>query len=181
MSRKKKSNEYDINGDFGVGITSNTGAEFYFDIEDYERIKDYCWNEHALSNGYHSLEAWQQTTKKIVRMPWVIMGKWCDHINHNPLDNRKSNLRFVSQQENVYNRGIQKTNTSGVIGVYWLKDRNKWRAQLRKSGEQVHISDHTDFLSAIKARLAAEAKFFGEYSPQLHLFQRFGIQAEVIQ
>jgi hypothetical protein len=37
----KKYNEYDLSNEYGIGITSN-GYEFYFDLEDYELIKNYC-------------------------------------------------------------------------------------------------------------------------------------------
>lgn len=48
-----------------------------------------------------------------------------DHINRDPLDNRKSNLRFVSRYENMQNR-------EEGLGVYWDRDRNKWVAQYSK-------------------------------------------------
>ena len=169
-------NSYNLEGEYGVGYTSNTGAEFFFDKEDFDLIRNYTWNEHILTNGYHALEAWDSNTKTIVRMPWVIAGKNQDHINHNPLDNRKHNLREATQRENVYNRGRQKTNISGVTGVFWMKDRNKWRSQLRKNGESLHTKDHIDFHDAVKERLQAEATYFGEFAPQAHLFPFYGIR-----
>ena len=39
----KKYNKYNLNGEYGIGWTSNTNEEFYFDLEDYDKIKDYCW------------------------------------------------------------------------------------------------------------------------------------------
>ena len=39
---KKKYNTYDLSGDYGIGYTSKD-EEFYFDLEDYDKIKDYCW------------------------------------------------------------------------------------------------------------------------------------------
>lgn len=41
----KKFNTYDLTGEYGIGYTSNTNEPFYFDIEDYNKIKDYCWRE----------------------------------------------------------------------------------------------------------------------------------------
>ena len=45
----KKYNKYDLSGEYGIGWTSNTNKEFYFDLDDYGKIKDICWCE--LSNG----------------------------------------------------------------------------------------------------------------------------------
>lgn len=50
-----------------------------------------------------------------------------DHLNHNTLDNRKCNLRCVSQRENCRNR--QKPGTSRYPGVYWDKTKHKWTAK----------------------------------------------------
>ena len=44
-----KYNKYDLLGSFGVGWTTNTNKEFWFDLEDYDKIKDYCWAEN--NNG----------------------------------------------------------------------------------------------------------------------------------
>ena len=167
MGRKKIFNKYDLSGQYGVGFTTNTNSRFYFDIEDFDLIKDYSWNEHILQNGYHALEAWSSEQKSIVRMSWIICGKGYDHINHNPLDNRKENLRTATQVQNIYNRGKQRTNKSGVIGVYWMKDRNKWRAQLRKYGKIVMSAQFDSFDEAVAERLKAEQKYFGAFSPQL--------------
>lgn len=162
----KKANKYILNGEYGIGFTSNTNKEFFFDLEDYAIIKDYCWSEHALNNGYHTLEAWERGKSRVIRMPWLIMGKWYDHKDHNSLNNRKSNLRRVSQRENIFNRGKQKTNTSGVIGVHWMKDRNKWRASIRKDGKLYLVGDYELFDDAVAARMQAEIQYFGVYAPQ---------------
>ena len=45
----KKYNTYDLSGEYGIGYTSK-GEEFWFDLNDYNKIKDYCW--YYNSNGY---------------------------------------------------------------------------------------------------------------------------------
>ena len=47
-AEKHKTNVYDLTGDFGVGYTLNTNEEFYFDLENYNLIKDYGWYKHTL-------------------------------------------------------------------------------------------------------------------------------------
>lgn len=39
----KRYNIYDLTGEYGIGYTSK-GEKFYFDLEDYDKIKDYCWH-----------------------------------------------------------------------------------------------------------------------------------------
>ena len=45
-----KGNKYDLNREYGIGWTSNTNQEFYFDLEDYDKIKNYTWLE--TDSGY---------------------------------------------------------------------------------------------------------------------------------
>lgn len=82
-----------------------------------------------------------------------------DHINHDRLDNRIDNLRLVSNQENHKNRSKSPRNTSGVTGVYWHKQKNKWHAKIKSNGKNKHIGYFTNKADAIAARRAAEKKY----------------------
>ena len=42
VKKIKKYNTYDLSGEYGIGYTTK-GEKFLFDLEDYEKIKDYCW------------------------------------------------------------------------------------------------------------------------------------------
>lgn len=53
-----------------------------------------------------------------------------DHVNRNPLDNRRENLRLATRNQNMQNRGIKSNNTSGFIGVQ-RHSLNRWRADIR--------------------------------------------------
>jgi hypothetical protein len=54
-----------------------------------------------------------------------------DHINGDSLNNAKHNLRKVSLKVNHQNKLIPITNTSGVMGVTWDKNKLKWRTEVR--------------------------------------------------
>lgn len=54
----------------------------------------------------------------------------CDHINGDPLDNRRANLRNITQSQNLMNRGAFSSSPSGVKGVIFDKKANKWRVQV---------------------------------------------------
>lgn len=173
---KKKYNKYDLSGEYGVGWTSNTNKEFYFDLEDYDKIKNYCWIEDIGTNGYSSVRARVPGESRRVIMSWIIVGdKWYDHINRNPLDNRKENLRKTTITENNRNCSISKNNTSGIIGVYWNKRNNNWRASITVDRKRIELGSFKNKEDAIVARLNAEKKYFGEFSPQKHLFKQYKI------
>lgn len=173
--RLKKYNQYNLDGEYGVGLTYNTNVEFYFDKEDYELIKDYCWIEHITHNNYHALEAVDTKLKKIIRMHFVLMGETCDHINKNPLDNRRSNLRIATQAKNRQNTSKSSRNKSGIIGVCWLKKLQQWQVMIGVNNKNIYLGCFTNKEDAIKVRLNAEVKYFGEFAPQIHLFEQYGI------
>lgn len=172
----KKYNRYDLSGEYGVGWTTNTDREFYFDLEDFDKIKDYCWVTGVSGTGYTSLVTYDNESKKMIKMAWLFGCKSYDHIDRNPLNNRKNNLRPATRSENSRNSSLSRRNTSGVIGVSWIKDRQKWLSQIGFDNTNHRIGSFTAKEDAIKARLEAELKYFGpEFAPQRHLFEQYGI------
>lgn len=75
-----------------------------------------------------------------------------DHINRDRLDNRRSNLRSVTNQENSLNKGINKNNTSGYKGVSWDKTRGSWKAHITTGGAMINIGRYQTKDEARKAR-----------------------------
>ena len=79
-----------------------------------------------------------------------------DHINRDKIDNRLSNLREVSRQCNARNTGNISSNTSGVKGVYFDKEKDAWMAIVRVSGKAIKLGTTKDFVEAVALRLAGE-------------------------
>ena len=78
-----------------------------------------------------------------------------DHINHDGCDNRIVNLREVTAREQSMNTRLSNSNTSGVKGVSFLKDRGKWRASANIDGKKTNLGTFYDLKDAIAARKAA--------------------------
>ena len=97
------------------------------------------------------------------RVIWAMMhDEWpdtIDHINGVPSDNRIKNLRSVSQSENCRNAKRPSNNKSGVCGVCWHKQKNKWAAQIKAGGKQKNLGYFDDFDDAVAARKKAEIKY----------------------
>ena len=81
-----------------------------------------------------------------------------DHINHDGCDNRIVNLREVTAKEQAMNTRLSKSNTSGVKGVSFLKDRNKWRASANIDGKKTSLGTFLTMNEAVAARLKAEKR-----------------------
>ena len=83
-----------------------------------------------------------------------------DHINGNRQDNRFDNLRSVVHRENCRNQPIPAHNTSGALGVVWLKAAKRWRAQIAIPGEKnKHLGVFARFEDAVLARKEAEKHY----------------------
>lgn len=173
----RNKNRYDLTGEYGVGWTSNTNEEFYFDLDDYDKIKDYCWYVRITNNTkenrkkYHCLETW--IDDKAMRFTELIGCKYYDHIDRNPLNNKKDNLRPCTQGENSKNHSLYSNNTSGVSGV--SASNSKYRSYIDMNHKRINIGTFNDKNDAIIARLKAEKEYFGEFAPQQHLFEEYGI------
>ena len=79
-----------------------------------------------------------------------------DHINHDCLDNRFSNLREVTHSENGKNRSKSRDNKSGFNGVSWNKREKKWKAQVRINKKSIHLGTFENFNDAVYARKSAD-------------------------
>lgn len=158
-------NIFDVTNKYGIGYTTNN-QEFYFDLEDYDKIKEYTWCIN--SDGY--VVAWDTDAEKFIYMHRLVTGltfndKYnVDHRYHQTNDNRKENLRICTHQENSRNASVSKNNTSGVTGVLWLDNIQMWCARIMVNYQTINLLCTTDFNEAVKARKTAENKYFGEYS-----------------
>lgn len=66
-----------------------------------------------------------------------------DHINHQTLDNRRSNLRILPHLGNLQNRIARRSSRSQHRGVSWSTAEQKWKATVRVDGLNVHLGYFT--------------------------------------
>lgn len=94
----------------------------------------------------------------------IMLGEWpkeeVDHINGNRSDNRWVNLRPVTRKENTRNKCIRSNNTSGICGVYFDKQLNKWRSKISTNkNKNKHLGVFSNLFDAVCARKSAENKY----------------------
>lgn len=95
------------------------------------------------------------------RVIWAMFhGDWplhqIDHINGIRSDNRISNLRAVTNAENMKNQFRSPRNTSGATGVYWSLKPAMWRSTIKCNGKRISLGYFKDFEAAVAARKRAE-------------------------
>jgi len=163
-------NKYDLSGEYGIGYTSNCNEEginyFYFDLEDYDKIKDYHWH---FQNGYIAAKDFHKNYNTCVKLHRLIMNpppeKEVDHIYHKQYDNRKSELRIVNGTQNRWNvKGKRDLSSKKYRGVQ--KRGQKYRVSINYNKQRIYIGNYDTFEEAVEARQQAEEKYYGEYRYQ---------------
>lgn len=88
-----------------------------------------------------------------------------DHIDRDPLNNRKKNLRYATKSQNAMNSRCRKDSKTGIRGVAYDSRRMVWRSSICKNGKVMHLGSFENVDIAIGARLQAERELFGEFAP----------------
>jgi len=97
------------------------------------------------------------------RLAWFFVHQeWPDflqNINHDRQDNRISNIRKTSHIESNKNKKMNRTNTSGYTGVYYVKRIKRWKASIRVDGRLRHLGYFDDILDAKNERNKANEEY----------------------
>ena len=146
----------------------NTG-EFVWIKSSARKIKVGTKAGNQKPNGYIGIQ-FQRKMYLAHRLAWLITyGKWpidqIDHINRKRNDNRISNLREVYRFQNLQNKTPSKKNISGVTGVTWNKQKNRWIARIMLNKKSINIGTFVSFEEAVKARHKLEAQIFTHAQP----------------
>lgn len=147
------------------------GKEAIVDDADFEMLSAYKWffqKNGKTGVARASVPAGKNRQTKVVMHRLLLgarRGQWVDHINGNPLDNRRSNLRFCSPRESARNRGPF-GGRSPFKGVAWSKANRKWKASIcvGDSGERLHLGYFKDAVFAASAYNEAALKHHGDFA-----------------
>lgn len=184
-----KGNKYEqIDNETYVGKDSK-GNIFYIEKKSFDAVSHYCWSvnpSREAKGGLYFCARMSRASKDCHQLKmlhnfvWELdngeipKGKLIDHIDQNPANCKLSNLRLADKTLNAINCGLRIDNKSGVIGVNLRK--TSWRAYITVEKKQKFLGNYKEKEDAIKARLLAENKYFKDFAPQKHLFEKYGIE-----
>lgn len=161
-------------------IQLSNGHTVLVDDEDYEWLNQWKWQYgsggYAVRKeylGYHYL-GYKKKGKDITKsipMHRLIMGVidnpdvQIDHINGNPSDNRKENLRICTNAQNCRNRNKPNMETSSKYkGVSYYKATNSWSAHIKLNYKKTHIGYYTLEEAAAMAYNVMAKLYHGEFA-----------------
>ena len=155
-------NNYTDLGDGRVSVTSTNGIAFLIDKSDEVLVKQHKWHVCTDSKGYHMV-----ISSRRVKLDNVLLGHPAgmeiDHIDLNPLNNCRNNLRIVSHQCNQINQPPQSNCKSGVSGVQYYARYKQYRARIKIGQKDIHLGYYESFQQAVQARNVGMECMFGEY------------------
>lgn len=179
--KKRGFNEYKIMGDITeIYVERKDGKKFVIliDTEDLPRLLELdcpwganCYIKNNWIYARASIYIKDENGKKKIkplRMHQFILGVESgidvDHINHNNLDNRKSNLRIIPHENNATNRKSKNSNNkSGYRNVCWIKNIEKWCVQLQVNGKNTRLAFFDDVDEAGAYAEKMREKYYGKY------------------
>ena len=180
MDRRKnnnwrtRKNVYQFSGDeCTISITSKHGNfNTKIDREDYPRVKAFIWFVKQTSNGFYvsgtlgsrtSGNGWDIGLHRLITS---FEHDIVDHINRDPMDNRKVNLRPASASENCINRKPQKNSKfPGWRGVFCCKSKkNPFFASIQTNGKIIYLGSYATPVEAAIAYNDAAVKYHGSFA-----------------
>ena len=145
------------------------------DTEDLDKVQNYQWcvskpySPRMNCDMFYISTSNKKAQHKLLHRLIVdcSAGMVVDHIDGDTMNNRRSNLRICTRQQNNMNRRTYPNNTSGHRGVHHTSERykykNRWLANIKVNRKLICLGYFATFEEAVAAREAAEQKYYGEY------------------
>lgn len=129
------------------------------DDEDYELMSRLSWRAQKDSSGNWRPFATVRPQRLLVDAPLI------DHVNCDPFDNRKINLRAASKRQNAWNRPPDRRNVTGFKGVYPNKQLpGTYEARIQVDHKRIYLGHFHDPSDAARAYDKAASQYYGEFA-----------------
>ena len=132
---------------------------FLISIQDYKRVSRYKWYVNHTGYIYNASVPFVMLQRFILKPPPNFLT---DHINRNPLDNRRENLRLATPLQNRLNSPGKRNSTSKYKGVW--KYKYVYGAKITINGRHHHLGTFKTELEAVKEYNKFALKYHGDFA-----------------
>jgi hypothetical protein len=149
-------------------VNLTRGYKTLIDKDDFLLLNCYSWQSKIIEGKIYAKTAYRINGKlKTFYLHRIIAnaksGEYVDHINGNPLDNRRNNLRICTNAQNIRNSKIKLNNKTGYKGVQQLPSGN-WRSRLTFNYKSINLGVFKNIIEAAKAYDQGAVKYFGKFA-----------------
>lgn len=148
-------------------ISLTKGKFALVDDEDYAVLNQYKWYAMKNWNTFYATRTLSGITVSMHREVLGLQkgdGKVTDHIDHDGLNNQRSNLRVCTIQQNCMNQRKAKNKSSIYKGVCLDKQRNKWRVEILFSNKYIYLGSFDSEIKAAEAYDKKAKELFGDFA-----------------
>lgn len=125
--------------------------------QDFDLVSQYTWHL-KVKNGLNYVYCPALKQYLHVFLLGTREGLVIDHRDHDPLNNERDNLRFVTRSQNAMNKP--------ALGVHFATREQKWIADIKVNGKKVYLGRADTMEEALEIRKKGELQYFGEYRYQ---------------
>ncbi len=133
------------------------------DDEDFKSLSNFKW--YASRRGYAISNPYMDGMSKVIYMHRLVIKTpknfHTDHINHNKLDNRRSNLRIANKFQNNSNKKYR--NGKSYKGIHKDNKTGKWLSQICHKGKRIFLGGYIKKKDAMISYNEAAKKIHGEF------------------
>lgn len=147
-------------------IKLTSGLVAVVDDSDWPVVNSYTWQLQKAPTTFYAITYVVGNIPRSMHRMIVKArsGQLVDHRDGNGLNNTRNNLRVATRKQNGANRRLGTNNQSGYKGVYWLRKRGKWVAQINVDSKSYYLGVFDDPWEAAQTYNLAASEVWGEYA-----------------
>jgi hypothetical protein len=154
-----------------VEIDLGKGHVAVIDDEDAELVTGFKWYAMKTKEGKFYAAGWKHMPpgRFFVHLHRLIAnalpGEIIDHADRDPLNCRRSNLRRGTRQQNCWNKGpVRKQTTNKYKGVFLCRQTGRFRARIVHNWKQIYLGYFDSEEDAARAYNAKATELFGKFA-----------------